>query len=838
MMVSLTSWWDRLALDLRHSLRVLGKARAFTAIAILSLALGIGANTAIFSIVYAVMLKTLPVEDPQRLVQMSIGERQMSLTNPIWEALRDREQVFDGAFAYGTARFDLAAGGEKQQVDGIYASGDFFKTLGVPAFAGRTFSREDDRRGGGTHGPVAVLSHAFWKARYQESAKAIGSSLRLDGHMFTIVGVTPPDFFGVTSGSTFDVAVPLGTQDIIRGKDSMLDRRSTWWLRIVGRLKPGESLDKAQAGLRAIQPQVREATIPPNYSPSDRDGYLTGAGQDFTLLPAATGPSNVRSRYRIALLTLTAAVALVLLIACANLANLLLARASARRKEFAVRLALGASRARLVRQLLTESVLLAAAGAALGLVFAQWANGLIVSQMSTARSPIFLDLSIDRTVLGFTMAVAMLTALIFGLAPAFRSTDLSANALLRGSGRSIAAGWRGFGLEKLLVVVQIAFSLVLIFGAALFVRSFNALTTLDPGFDRREVLMIGVDARRANFPEERRLAEFTRLLEAMRAVPGVKSGAALVMTPIDGGSWTSRAFVRDYQAASEQDRRIYMNRISPQYFATLGATLRGGRDFNEHDTVNAPKVAIVNEAFVRKYMRGRNPVGETFELPSENDHGPRDVVQIVGLVKDMKYVNLRAEVPETVFVPTAQAAKPGNFPNFAVRGTSGDVMALRQGITAAARGIHPDLMLEFRVFDTMIKESLAQERLIAMLSSFFGGLALLVAGIGLYGVMSLAVSRRRQEIGIRMALGAHPSWVIAMVLRDVAIVTVAGLSVGTISGVLSGRLVTTLLFGLEPNDVATWAGAIAALACAAAVAGYLPARRAARVDPMTALRED
>jgi putative ABC transport system permease protein len=838
MMVSLTSWWDRLGIDVRHSLRVLGKARAFTAIAILSLALGIGANTAIFSIVYAVMLKTLPVEDPQQLVQFSIGERQTSITNPIWEALRDREQVFDGVFAYGTTRFDLASGGEKQQVNGLYVSGGFFKALGVPAFAGRTLTREDDKRGGGAHGPVAVLSHAFWKARYQESAKAIGSSLRLDGHMFTIVGVTPPDFFGVTSGATFDVAVPLGTQDIIRGKDSTLDRRSTWWLRVVGRLKPGTPLEQAQAGLRAIQPQVREATIPPHFSPSARDGYLAGPTSAFTLIPAATGPSNIRTRYRTALLTLTGAVALVLLIACANLANLLLARASARRKEFAVRLALGASRARLVRQLLTESLLLAAAGATLGLLFAQWASRLIVSQMWNTRSPLFLDLSIDRTVLGFTMGVTALTALIFGLAPAFRSTDLSANALLRGSGRSVAPGWRGFGLEKLLVVVQIAFSLVLIFGAALFVRSFTALSTLDPGFDQREVLMVVVDARRANFPEERRLMEFTRLLESMRALPGVKSAAALVMMPIDGSSWTSEAFVRDHQAATARDRRIYMNRVSPNYFATMGATLRGGREFNEHDTVNAPRVAIVNEAFVRKFMPGRNPIGQTFEMPDDNDETQRKTMQVVGLVKDMKYATLRAEVPETVFVPTAQESKPGNYPNFAVRGTSGDVMALSRGITAAARAIHPELMLEFRVFDTMVKESLAQERLIAMLSSFFGALALLVAGIGLYGVMSLAVSRRRQEIGIRMALGAHPSWLIAMVLRDVAIVTIAGLTVGTISGVLSGRLVTTLLFGLEPNDVATWIGAIAALASAAALAGYLPARRAARVDPMTALREE
>jgi putative ABC transport system permease protein len=352
------------------------------------------------------------------------------------------------------------------------------------------------------------------------------------------------------------------------------------------------------------------------------------------------------------------------------------------------------------------------------------------------------------------------------------------------------------------------------------------------------VLMVGVDARRANLPEEQRAMEFARLLEAMRAMPGVKSAAALVMPPIDGGSWTSNAQVRGYQASSERDQRIYMNRVSPGYLATMGATLLGGRDFNEHDTLNAPNVAIVNEAFARKFMRGRNPVGETFEKASERVEGERETVQIVGLVKDMKYVSLRAEVPETVFVPTAQEAKPSNYPNFAVRAAGGDVMALTRGITAAARNIHPELAVDFRVFDTMVKESLAQERLLAMLSSFFGALALLVAGIGLYGVMSLAVSRRRQEIGIRMALGAHPSSVVAMVLRDVAIVTIAGLVVGTTAGALSGHLVTTLLFGLEPNDVATWIGAIAALASAAALAGYLPARRAARVDPMTALRED
>jgi putative ABC transport system permease protein len=824
-----TGWLDRLALDLRHSARVLGKAPMFTAIAVLSLALGIGANTAIFTIVHAVLLKSLPVAEPERLVQV-VAPNQTIFTNPIWEGLRDREQVFDGAFAFFNTRFDLAARGEKHFIDGVYVSGDYFRALGLRATAGRLLTRDDDRRDGGTQGPVAVLGYAYWRDRYRGSPDAIGGTIRLDGHPFTIVGVAPPGFFGVSIGNRFDVAIPLSAQRVIRGSEHWLDRRNSWFLRVFGRITPGLTREQAEAGLRALQMEIRETTIPQDYvRQEDRDRYLQNP---FNLVSAATGHSWVRNQYRTALLTLMAAVGLVLLMACANLANLLLARASARQKEFAVRLALGASRVRLVRQLLTESLLIASAGAVLGLLFAQWAGRLVVRQIAYGSATVFVDLSIDRAVLGFTIGIAALTAIIFGLAPAFRSTDLSANALLKGSSRSVtASGWRGFSLEKLLIVVQIAVSLVLVCGAALFVRSFASLTTLDPGFDRRQVLVVDVDARRVNYPVERRREEYQRILDAVRALPGVESAAETMVTPITGSNSSDRVFVE-----GKPSRGVYTNHVSPGYFATMGTPIYAGREISTEDTLSAPRVALVNETFARVFFDGANPVGRTFET-EEPEETSRRHFQIVGLVKDSKYDSLKNTIPPTAYYAIAQDPDPALDTTYMVRGT-GDTAALVRDVTATVRGIHNDLALQLDVFDAIVDKSLAQERLIAMLSGFFGALALLVAGIGLYGVMSLAVSRRRNEIGIRMALGARPASVVRMVVWDVAIVTAIGLAIGAVSGVLSGRLVKTLLFGLDPSDATTWLLAIATLGAAAALAGYLPARRASRLDPMLALRED
>jgi putative ABC transport system permease protein len=556
--------------------------------------------------------------------------------------------------------------------------------------------------------------------------------------------------------------------------------------------------------------------------------------------PAATGTSHLRTQYRTALFTLSTVVGLVLLIACANLANLLLARATARQREFAVRLALGASRPRLVRQLLIESLLIALAGAGLGMLLARWASGLLVHQLTPANRatfPIVLDLTLDWRVLGFTAAAAIATALLFGLAPAFRSTDLSAGALMKSGGRSIASGWSRVNLEKVLIAAQIALSLVLVFGASLFVRSFASLATLDPGFTRERVLLVDVNIRRADYPVDRRLAVYERLAEAQRATPGVQSLAYAAVTPISGYMTDDEIEVDGFTPANKMDSAVHMNRVSPGYFQTLGTALRAGRDFDTHDTAQAPRVAIINETMARKFFKGRNPIGQHFRERNVNAGDVRQTIEIVGIAQDSKYETLREDIPPTAYMPMLQEATPANTMTYMLR-AAGDPRALITSLSQAVSRVNGNITFDFGTLAEQVDASLVQERLLAMLAGFFGALALLVAGIGLYGVMWLAMTRRRGEIGIRLALGAEPGAVIRMVLREVATLTAIGLATGAVVAIATGRLVANLLFGLTATDVSTWLVAIALLGSVAALAGYLPARRASRVDPMVALREE
>ncbi len=834
---------DQVALDLRHSLRLLWKAPGFTAVAILSLALGIGANTAIFSIINAVMLKMLPVGDPARLVAMvdDTSARGRPLrdatyyTNPIWEQIRDHQQTMDGVTAFGAETFDLGVGGEVQRVSGLFVSGRFFDVVGVRPWLGRTFTADDDRRGGGADGPVAVLSYGFWRDHFGGSPAAIGGTVRLGGHPFTVVGVAPPGFFGVEVGNTFDVAVPLGAETILRGQEnSRLDVRGSYWLRIIGRLKPRQTPAQAAAGLRGIQASVREATLPPNNTAQDLAEYLS---DPFSVAPAGTGLSSLRAQYRPALMMLMALVAVVLLIACANLANLLLARATARQREFAIRLAIGASRGRLVRQILTESLLLAVMGAVAGLGIAQFASRVIVRGLSSSRSAVFVDVSIDWRVLAFTATVAMTTVIMFALVPAFRSTHVSAHDALKSGGRGIASGWRGFTLEKLLVATQMALSLVLVFGASLFVRSFATLATLDPGFDATRVMQVATDLTRADYPPAQRLMVFDQLQHALQAIPGVKSVALAQITPVRGDMWANPLQVEGFTPKDRRDRSVMLNRVSPGYFQTLGTPFRAGRDFDEHDTMTAPRVAIVNDAVVRKFFHGENPVGRTI-----NTLGPADnpqPVTIIGVVGNTAYQSLRETPPPLMYLAMAQQPNPRASMTFLLR-MQGDASStsLAEAVTRAGAAIHQNITFEFRSLDTQVNESLIQERLLAMLSGFFGALALLVAGVGLYGMMSLAVTRRRNELGLRMALGANPRGIVRLVLRDVALIMALGLAAGAAIALASGKLVATLLFGLTPTDPTTAGIALTLLAGVALLAGYLPARRAAGLDPMIALRED
>jgi putative ABC transport system permease protein len=822
--------------DLRDALRSLRATPVVSIVAILSLALGIGANTAIFSILDSLLLRALPVKAADQLVLLGYGDgRSAAWTNPIWEQVREHQDLFDGAFAYSGTRFNLAQGGPTELVDGLWASGRIFEVLGVPAILGRTFTPTDDRRGGGPDGPVAVISYGFWQRRFGGAADVIGRSLTVERVPFTIVGVTPPQFFGVDVGRTFDVAIPIGTDPLVRGRESSLDQRSYWWLSVMVRLKPGQTRSAAAAAIRGVHPQIREATMPPDWRPQDKERYLKDG---FGFRDAATGGSGLRDRYRRPLTTIMVVVGLVLLIACANIANLLLARATARRHELSIRVALGASRWRIARQLLTESLVLSALGAAIGLAFAHWGSRLLVRQLSTSTNNVFLALAIDWRVLGFTAGVAIATAVLFGMAPALRGTRVQPNDALKAQGRGVAGDGR-LGLGNALVVVQVALSLMLVVAAGLFIRTFASLAQLDLGFDPNPVIVASVNAQRAQLEREQRPELFRRTLEAALTAPGVASAAVSVVTPVSGSTWNNRIEFPDGGAAAslpERERSTYINLLSENWFRTYGTPLVAGRDFGSSDTRDAPPVAIVNEAFARKFNGGRNPIGLRIRQPGFADRPTIDR-EVVGYVRDAVYRSLRDPVPPTLYLPYRQQPDPPSSMSVSVRAANGSPVLLTKPLAAALSAVHPDLAITFRPLADQVDAALIQERIVAMLSGFFGGLALLLAGLGLYGVTSYAVSRRRSEIGIRMALGADPGGVVVMVLRRVAVLVGLGTIAGVAMSLWASRFVTTLLYGLEPRDPLTLAAAVVVLAAIGAAAGWLPARRASRIDPARVLHE-
>jgi putative ABC transport system permease protein len=812
--------------DLRDAFRSLVATPVVSAVAVLSLALGIGANTAIFSILDTLILRTLPVKDPQTLALIDRG----SWTNPIWEAIRDRQQAFGGAMAWSTTRFNLAQGGQAEMVDGIWASGAYFDVLGAPAILGRTFSAEDDRRGGGPDGPVAVISYGFWQRRFGGSADAIGKPLTVERVAYTIIGVTAPDFFGTEVGRKFDVAIPLGTEPLVRGRESALDRRSTWWLSIMLRLAPGQDFAAAHAALRGMQPQIREATLPQDWPEQYKKTYLTEA---FTLVPAATGSSGLRRRYQQPLTAIMVVVGLVLLIACANIANLLLARANARRHELSVRVALGASRTRIARQLLAESLLLSGAGALIGLLFARWGSRLLVRQLSTTTNTVFLDLALDWRVLGFTALIAVSTAILFGVAPALRASRVQPNEALKEQGRGVAG--ERFALGNLLVVVQVALSVILVVAAGLFVRTFTSLANVHLGFDHEPVLVANVSAQRLQLEPAQRAEFFERLRDAAASVPGAAVVAVSAVTPVSGSTWNNVIEIPGAPPRPERERMTNINLLSRSWFATMGTRVIAGRDFTDRDVEGSAPVAIVNQAFARKFFDGENPLGRRVVQPGGPTR-PAITREIVGYVEDAVYRALREPVPPTMYLPLRQQTEPPSSMAISVRAAAGSPALLTKSLAAALTGVHKDIAITFRLLSEQVKASLIQERMVAMLSGFFGGLALLLAGLGLYGVTSYAVSRRRTEIGIRMALGAAPGGVVRMVLLRVAVLVAIGVVVGAGISLWAARFVATLLYGLQPRDPMTLALAVLVLACIAGVAGGVPAIRASRIDPAAVLR--
>jgi predicted permease len=821
--------------DLRFAIRQMRQAPIVSGVALLSLALGIGANVAIFSLVNALILKPLPVYEPDRLVILGLDSPRAvstSLTNPVWEYVRDHQDVLVATAAWGNPRFNLASGGETRNAQGLFVSGRFFDTLGVTAHIGRTFTADDDRRGGGPDGAVAVLSYGFWQREYGGRSDVLGQSISLDGHPFTIIGVSQRDFRGVQIGRAFDVAAPLGTEPIIRGAESSLDRRSNWWLTIIGRLAPGQTIEQAQSRLRAFQPQLREATLPNDWRPNDLKGYLE---EPITLMPGATGVSNLRDRYSRPLYVLLGIVGLVLLIACANMANLLLAQSVARRKELAVRLSLGAGRWRLVRQLLAESIMLSTIGAVAGLLIARWGSRAIVALLSTRTQVVEVNLAMDWRVFAFTTAVGVITGLLFGVAPAFRGTRLTPADALRDHSRGVVSGGGRLQVGHALVAAQVALSFVLVFGSTLFVRTLVALTTQDMGFEPSHVLVGNLDVRATGAAPENRLQMFTRVREALAAVPGVDAAATSFVTPVSGSTWNLDISVPGYTAAER--RPVLFNGVSPNYFKAMGTPILAGRDIAETDVRGGPNVVLVNGAFAKKYFNGENPVGKSFTVVGFNTANPDRVMEIIGLVADAKYQRLREAAQPAMYGSFAQERNLFSSVRYVVR-TAGEPFDSRNAITEAVAGVSKDIAIDMKRLDEDLGANVLQERLVATLSGFFGVLALLLAALGLYGVMSYTVTRRRNEIGIRMALGADPRRVVRLVLTNVALITVVGLIVGAAASVGTGRFINTLLYNLAASDTTMIVTTAITLAAAAAIAGYLPARRAARIDPMAALREE
>ncbi|MGO4883098.1 MAG: ADOP family duplicated permease [Bryobacteraceae bacterium] len=824
---------ETLAQDLRYALRILRANPGFAATAVLSLTLGIGANTAIFSILNAVMLRSLPVEDPHRLVQLAAPEGSNYnpyVTNPIWEQVRDHQKAFSGTLAFGPDRFDLAAGGESHFAEGLWVSGDFFRVLGVPAMCGRVFATDDDLHGGGRTGPVAVISHGFWRRHFGSDPAIVGKTIRLNRHPFTIIGVTPPWFTGLDVDTAYDVAIPIGCEPILHTDQSALDARSWWWLRMLGRLMPGETVQQAEAKMKALAPEIYRATLPSNWDSEGQRDYLR---RSLALRPAATGFSDTGRQYRTALFTLMAVVGLVLLIACANIANLLLARAAARQREISIRMAIGAARRRVIRQLMSESLLLSILGAAGGLLFAVWGSNLLVRLLSKTGSELQLDTAPDLRVLAFTMGVAILTGLLFGLAPALRATSVSPNNVLKEHTRNMASG--RFGLGRGLVTGQVALSLMLLVGAGLFLGTLRNLLTTDLGFNSQNVLLVRAATMQSNIPKDQRPRVYREVVERLRAIPGVSSASSSVLTPISGDAWNNFVEPEGYSSKRKDDTIVYFNRVSPGYFATMRQPLLLGRDFSAHDDAGAPKVMVIDESAARRFFGQGNPIGKT--IRAETRPGNKAVYQVIGVVKDIKYEQVNEDRLLSAYLACAQDNDPFSEVTFEVRAES-PVETLIPSVRAAIGEVNRGISLEFRNFETQVNDSLRQPRMVALLSAFFGGLALLLAMIGLYGVTAYGVARRQSEIGIRMALGAQPGSVVWLVLREVAAMLAIGTAIGLAASLAAGRLVASLLYDVKPHNAELLSLAAVVLGIATGIAAYLPAHRAARLDPMAALREE
>jgi predicted permease len=836
--MDISSWLDSVRADLVYGLRQWRTSPGFAAVAILSLALGIGANTAIFELVNAIRLRTLPVKNPGELAALDFlkpdtrpgtWENNVAVASyPVWKEIQAQQEAFSGMVAWQSSRFDLSRGGEPRFANSLYVSGGFFNVLGVNTMAGRPLTPADDSA---ACNPAAVISYLWWQREYAGSTAVLSRSISLNGLSIPIVGVTPPSFSGVEVGRRFDIAVPL-CMDALLSSDrrGRIESRTDWWLSIMGRLKPGWTLERAAAHLRAISPRIMRATLPPSYTPDRVKGYLANR---LTALDASTGISGLRRDYEQPLWLLMAATGLIVLIACANLANLLLARATVREPEIAVRLALGASRGRLLRQLLAESLLLAVAGTATGSVLAGVLSRVLIAFMSPPGDPLFIDAQADLNVLLYSAALALLTCVLFGLAPALRASYLSPASAMRGGARNVAGGRDRFTMRRALVVTQVAFSLVLLFGALLFAGTLHNLLVMDPGFETQGLMVVNIGLEKTHLPEDRRRGIYRQLSERFAGVPGAVSVARAFFTPFMGSSWNNMVAADDAPAAGSGNLAFF-NIVSPGYFSAMRTRLIAGRDFDRRDRVGAPAVAIVNQAFAAKLFGGKNPIGRTFHRAAAAGEAEPSF-RIVGLVANARYREMREDFRPIAYFPLDQENHPSEQTAFLIR-ISGSPGRFIAGANAAAAATNPLIGIESRPLSGQLRDSLLRESLMATLSGGFGFLAISLAALGLYGVIAYMIARRANEIGIRIALGADRGQVIRLVLREAALLLFIGTAAGIPVALWAGKTAASLLFGLAPRDLASLLGAAGILAATGLIAGYLPARRAGALDPAEALR--
>ena len=851
----MTSLWQ----DLRYGFQMLLKHPAFTAVAILTIALGVGANTALFSVVDAVLLKKLPVKDPDQLVLFTatwnaekFGPGGFDGSNPrdpktglttgtsfpmqTLTRLRQEKAAVSDVFGFYPLQMNLNAGGQAEVVSGQIVSGNYYGVLGVPAIIGRTIMDADDNLGAT---PVAVLSHRFWSTRFSSDPSVVGKQVNINNVAFTVVGVTPLGFVGAGEvGSTQDVSIPLAWEPQVAGEQSNVRGSGIWWFRLMGRLQPGATIAQAEATLagpfqqsvvdhRAVR-QSRARTPLPNVDPKD----LPRLG----VVPGNKGEMNSRTGFATPLFMLMGIVGLVLLIACANVANLLLVRSSGRRKEIALRLALGASRGRLIRQLLTESLLLATVGGALGILFALWIkNGLFLVSEWGGREMAALDPKLDLRVLAFTFALSLLTGLIFGILPSLRATKLDLTPSLKDTGHSSSAIARSW-LSKSLVVVQVSVSVLLLIGAGLLIRTLRNLQHVDTGFNANNVLLFNVEPGLVGYKEDRLKKLYEQMSARLEAVPGVQSVTFSRMALLSFGARTSSLYIPGVLGpdGNPKESEAKIHNVRENFLETMEIPLLLGRGLTAEDDDRAPLVAVVNQTFAKTHFPNENPIGKRFGFDSDK---PNEI-EIVGVARDAKYTSQRAEIEPTVYQPWKQA-DPLRGAVFELR-TVADPTSYVAGVREAVREVDGNLpVANVRTQIEQANQTLAMERMFAKLLTLFGGIAQLLAAIGLYGVMAYGVTQRTQEIGIRMALGANRGSVLAMILRQGMTLTFAGVAIGVAVALVVMKYLeslTGLLFGVGARDPRTFVTISVLLILVALIACLVPARRATKVDPLTALR--